>query len=63
MNYILGYLFMGVLVTMFFEFIFQVLDKEDDELKFDSYGERLLFTIVWPFVVYFFIVELVQKNN
>jgi hypothetical protein len=62
MNYFLGYLFMGLLVTMFFEFIFQVLDKEDDELKFDSYGERLLFTIVWPFVVYFFIVELVQKK-
>ena len=61
MNYFLGYLFMGLLVTMFFEFIFQVLDKEDDELKFDSYWERLLFTIAWPFVVYFFIVELVQK--
>ena len=62
MNYILGYLFMGVLVTMFFEFIFQVVDKEDDELKFDSYGERLLFTIAWPFVVYFFIMELVPKK-
>ena len=61
MNYILGYLFMGVLVTMFFEFIFQVLDKEDDELKFDSYGERLLFTIIWPLVVYFFVERLVQK--
>ena len=53
---------MGLLVTMFFEFIFQVLDKEDDELKFDSYGERLLFTIAWPFVVYFFIMELVPKK-
>ncbi len=61
MNYFLGYLFMGLLVTMFFEFIFQVLDKEDDELKFDSYWERLLFTIIWPLVVYFFVERLVQK--
>jgi hypothetical protein len=61
MNYILGYLFIGLLVTMLFEYIFEVIDKENEEKKFDSYWERLLFTIIWPLIIYLFIEGLIQK--
>ena len=61
MNYIFGYLFAGLLITMFFEFIFKVIDRENEETKFDSYSERLLFIIMWPFVVYFFVKCMIQK--
>ena len=62
MNYLLGYLFIGLFVTMFFEFIFQVLDKEGHDLKFDGYGERLLFLLFWPLIVYFFMEQLIQNE-
>lgn len=62
MNYILGYLFIGLFVTMFFEFIFQVLDREGHDLKFDGYGERLLYLLFWPLIVYFFMEQLIQNE-
>jgi hypothetical protein len=62
MNYILGYLFIGLFFTMFFEFIFQVLDKEGHDLKFDGYGERLLFLLFWPLIVYFFMEQLIHNK-
>ena len=62
MNYILGYLFIGLFVTMFFEFIFQVLDREGHDLRFDGYGERLLYLLFWPLIVYFFMEQLIQNE-
>lgn len=45
MNYIFGYISTGLLITMFFEYIFKLVDKKGEETKFDSYWERLLLII------------------
>jgi hypothetical protein len=37
MNYVLVYLIIGLLITMLFEYVFEVIDKENEETKFDSY--------------------------
>ena len=61
MNYVLVYLIIGLILTMCFEFIFEVISKDNEETKFDSYSERLLFIFMWPFVVYFFVKRMIQK--
>jgi formylmethanofuran dehydrogenase subunit B len=47
MNYVLLYLIIGLLITMLFEYVFGVIDKENEETKFDSYLERLLLIVFW----------------
>jgi hypothetical protein len=32
MNYILGYLLTGLLITMFFEYVFYIMQKDEDPL-------------------------------
>jgi L-asparagine transporter-like permease len=63
MNYIFGYIITGLLITMFFEFIFQLVYKEGDETKFDSYLERLISLLFWPFLIYIFIERFFKNNN
>ncbi len=63
MNYKFGYFITGLLITMFFEFIFQLVDKEGEETKFDSYVERLISLLFWPFLIYIFIERFFKKNN
>lgn len=61
MNYILGYLSTGLLITMFFEYVFYTMQKDGDYTKFDSYLERLVSLLFWPFVMYFFMKEFFKK--
>ena len=63
MNYIFGYFISGLLFTMFFEFIFQLVKGEGDETKFDSYWERLISLLFWPFLIYILIVQFLKNNN
>lgn len=51
MNYVLVYLIIGLLITMLFEYVFEVIDKEDVETKFDSYLERLLVIVFWVVII------------
>lgn len=61
MNYILGYLLTGLLITMFFEYVFYIMQKDGDDTKFDSYLERLVSLLFWPFVMYIFMKDLFKK--
>lgn len=63
MNYIFGYIITGLLITMFFEFIFQLVNEKGDEIKFDSYLERLISLLFWPFLIYIFIERFFKNNN
>jgi hypothetical protein len=61
MNYVLVYLIIGLLITMLFEYIFEVIDKSKEEIKFDSYLERLVSLLFWPFVMYLCMKEFFKK--
>jgi hypothetical protein len=63
MNYILGYLSTGLLITMFFEYVFYTMQKDGDDTKFDSYLERLVSLLFWPFVMYTFMKEFFKKSK
>ena len=55
------YCIAGFLFTMLFEYIFETLN--DGELKYSGYGERILFFIFWPLILFIMIKELLKKQN
>lgn len=58
MNYISGYFITGLLITMFFEYIFEFIDvKGHNDAKFDSYWERLISLLLWPILIYYFVEQ------
>jgi hypothetical protein len=46
---------------MFFEYLFETTDDED--LKYSSYGERILFLLLWPFIVYAFLKGYFKEDD
>ena len=63
MNYILVYLLTGLLITMFFEYVFYIMQKDGDDTKFDSYLERLVSLLFWPFIMYIFVKDFYKKSK
>ena len=63
MMYILIYFETGLAFTMFFEFLFTVINSEDDDnpIEFDGYLERAVYICVWPVILYFIIKELTKS--
>jgi hypothetical protein len=62
MMYILVYFETGLGLTMFYEFMFSVINSDDDDnpIEFDSYLERAVYVCLWPFILYFIIRELIK---
>jgi uncharacterized membrane protein (UPF0182 family) len=52
MNYVLLYLIIGLLITMLFEYVFGVIDKENEETKFESYLKRVLLIVFWIVIIF-----------
>jgi hypothetical protein len=46
---------------MFFEFLFETFN--DGEFKYSSYGERIIFFLFWPIILFIVIKELVKNEN
>jgi hypothetical protein len=46
---------------MLFEFIFETFN--DGEYKYSSFGERLIFFLFWPIILFVAIKELVKNEN
>ena len=55
------YCITGFLFTMLFEYIFETFN--DGEFKYSGYGERILFFILWPLILFIMIKELIKKEN
>jgi len=53
MCYIESYFISGLIVVMFLEYLFETFDEED--MKFSGYGERFLYMLFWPFILYSFL--------
>jgi hypothetical protein len=62
MNNVLVYLIIGLLITMLFEYIFEVIDKESEDTKFDSYLERLLFVVFWALIIFQIIYDRTKRD-
>lgn len=62
MNYALVYLIIGLLITMLFEYVFEVIDKENEETKFDSYLERLLLIVFWVVIIFQIIHDRTKRD-
>lgn len=61
MNYLETYCIIGFLFTMLFEFLFETFN--DGEFKYSSYGERIIFFLFWPIILFVAIKELVKNEN
>ncbi|WP_353083302.1 hypothetical protein [Flavobacterium sp.] len=61
MCYIESYFISGLIVVMFFEYLFE--SNDDEELKYSSYGERFLFFLLWPFIVYAFLKGYFKQDD
>jgi hypothetical protein len=59
MSYLETYFITGFLFTMLFEFIFETI--LDGELKFSSFGERLIFFFFWP-LIFLIVMKEMLKN-
>jgi hypothetical protein len=62
MNYVLLYLIIGLLITMLFEYVFGVIDKENEETKFDSYLKRLLLIVFWIVIIFQTILDRTTRD-
>ena len=62
MNYVLVYFIIGLLITMLFEYVFEVIDKENEETKFDSYLERLLLILFWVVIIFQIIHDRTKRD-
>lgn len=62
MNYVLVYLIIGLLITMLFDYVFEVIDKENEETKFDSYLERLLLIVFWVVIIFQIIHDRTKRD-
>ncbi len=61
MCYLESYFISGLIVVMFFEYLFETFN--DEEMKFSSYGERFLYFLLWPFIVYAFLKGYFNKED
>lgn len=52
------YFILGLIVVMFFEYLFET--HGDVEMKYSGYGERLIFLLLWPIIVSFFLMSLIK---
>jgi hypothetical protein len=61
MNYLEIYFIIGFLFTMIFEFIFETFNE--GKFKYSSFGERIIFFLFWPIILFVVIKELVKNEN
>lgn len=61
MYYLESYFISGLIVIMFLEYLFETFD--DQEIKFSSYGERFLYFLLWPFILYCFFKGYFKKDE
>ena len=61
MNYLATYCIIGFLFTMLFEYIFETFNEE--QLKYSSFGERIIFFLFWPIILFMAIKELIKNEN
>ena len=61
MNYLETYFIIGYLFTMLFEFIFETFNE--GQFKYSSFGERIIFFLFWPIILFVVIKELVKNEN
>ena len=61
MNYLETYFIVGFLFTMLFEYLFETFNE--GEFKYSSYGERLIFFLFCPIILFVVIKELVKNEN
>lgn len=47
---------------MLFEYVFEVIDKENEETKFDSYLERLLLIVFWVVIIFQIILDRTKRD-
>ncbi len=62
MNYVLLYLIIGLLITMLLEYVFGVIDEENEETKFDSYLKRLLLIVFWIVMIFQTILDRTKRD-
>jgi hypothetical protein len=62
MNYVLLYLIIGLLITMLFEYVFGVIDKENEETKFESYLKRVLLIVFWIVIIFQTILDRTTRD-
>lgn len=60
MNYLEKYCIIGF-CTMLFEYIFETFNE--GEYKYSSFGERVIFFLFWPIILFVAIKELVKNEN
>ena len=61
MNYLATYCIIGFLLTMLFEYIFETFNEE--QLKYSSFGERIIFFLFWPIILFIAIKEVIKNEN
>jgi hypothetical protein len=47
---------------MLLEYVFGVIDKENEEAKFDSYLERLLLIVFWVVIIFQIILDRTKRD-
>jgi hypothetical protein len=61
-NYVLLYLIIGLLITMLFEYVFEVIDKKNEETKVYGYLERLLLIVFWVVNIFQIIHDRTKRD-
>lgn len=61
MRYLESYFILGLIIVVFLDYLFETFD--DKEMKFSSYGERFLYMLFWPFILYSFLKGYVKKDK
>jgi len=56
-----AYFVTGLIVVMCFEYLFE--NYCDGEFKFSGYGERFIFFLFWPLIIYVTIKELNKRDD
>ena len=61
MNYIETYCVIGFLFTMLFEYFFETFNE--GVYKYSSFGERIIFFLFWPIILFVVIKEIIKTEN